>query len=122
MLKNCCCKYCGSINCNEDGIVYNKQRYYCKDCLKHFRLGDNRIKHDIKERELVLLLYSHNMSLRSIQSIVEKYYDIKISFNLIQKWIKSFSKLLQLDINIKKEIIQKEEKPRTIEILELDEA
>jgi hypothetical protein len=53
---------------------------------------------DVKQKELALLLYSHNCSLRSIQSAIEKYFDTKISFHLIEKWIKTFSKLLSYDL------------------------
>ncbi|GMO65704.1 MAG: hypothetical protein Ta2D_11920 [Rickettsiales bacterium] len=110
------CKYCNSdaIKCN--GNKYNKQRYYCNDCHKSFSLTDNRIKRDIKQRELCLLLYSHNMSMRSIQSTIQMFFNTKISFRLIEKWIKSFSKLLNYDISR-----QEKDKPRTIEIVELDE-
>jgi hypothetical protein len=56
------------------------------------------------------------MSLRSIQSIIERFYNTNISLRLIIKWVKSFSKLLSYDLNKKEK-----EKPRTINILELDE-
>ena len=113
------CKYCGSIHTVCNGNKYGKQRYKCKECNKSFSEEDNRIKHDIKQKELALLLYSHNMSKRSIQSTINKYFNTNISFNVIDNWIKTSSKLLNYDINL---IEQKnKEKPKTIEVLEMDE-
>lgn len=98
------CPYCNSSHINKNGIKYNKQRYICRNCNKTISEGtDNRIKRDIKQRELCLLLYSHNMSMRSIQSTINKFYNTNIAIRLIEKWIKSFKKLLELDINNKKE-------------------
>jgi transposase-like protein len=110
------CPHCGGKHVVKNGNKYNRQRYLCRNCEKSFCIVDSRIKRDIKERELCLLLYSHNMSLRSIQSILCKFYNFGISFNLILRWIKSFSKLLSYDLDRKKK-----EKPKTINILELDE-
>lgn len=114
------CKYCNSKIIIKKGIdkKYQKHRYYCKECKRYFSSGnDNRIKRDNKERELCLLLYNHNMSMRSIQNTIEKYFNTKISFRLIEKWIKSFKKMLNIDIE--KERIK--EKSKRIEILEMDE-
>jgi hypothetical protein len=47
---------------------------------------------------------------------MEKFFGVSISSNLIVRWIKSFSKLLSYDLDRKEK-----EKPRTINILELDE-
>lgn len=113
----CNCKYCNSKDIIKKGIKYKKQSYYCKNCKKYFREGDNRIKRDIKQKELALLMYSHNSSLRSIQSVIEKMYDTKISFSVVCNWIKSIGNLLQVDI----EKIKEKEKSQTIEIIEMDE-
>lgn len=128
------CPYCNSSHINKNGIKYNKQRYICRNCNKTISEGtDNRIKRDIKQRELCLLLYSHNMSMRSIQSTINKFYNTNIAIRLIEKWIKSFKKLLELDINNKKEKIkeieeteeteetERKDRPKTIEVLEMDE-
>lgn len=110
------CKYCNSANVIKRGTNYNKQEYQCKDCKKYFRIGGDRIKRDIKEKELALLLYSHNTSIRSIQSVLNKYFDTNIAFNVIDNWIKTSYNLLNYDIKR----LDKKEKPRTIEIIELD--
>jgi transposase-like protein len=111
---SCRCKYCDSINTVCNGKKYSKQRYLCRDCGKSFSESDDRIRRDPRERELCLLLYSHNMSMRSIQSTLNKFYSTNISFNLIALWIRSFSKQLSYDLAGK-------EKPRTIETLEIGE-
>ena len=113
------CKYCNKdFNIIKKGIIKksNKKVYYCKNCKKYFSIGkDNRIKRDNKERELALLLYIHNSSLRSIQNIIEKFYNTKISFRLIEKWIKSFKRMLNIDVGNRKD------KNKKIDILEMDE-
>jgi predicted RNA-binding Zn-ribbon protein involved in translation (DUF1610 family) len=73
------CPYCGSIHAVKNGKKRNRQRYLCRDCKKSFCLADRRIKRNIKERELCLLLYSHNMSLRSIQSVIKKFFGADIT-------------------------------------------
>ncbi len=93
------CLYCGSMRIVKNGTKYGKQRYICKDCKKSFCLIDSRIKRDIKEKELCLLLHNYNLSLRSIQNVIEKLFNTKISFSLIQKWIKSLNELLKLDFS-----------------------
>ena len=66
---------------------------------------------------MALLLYSHNTSIRSIQSVLNKYFDTNIAYNVIDNWIKTSYNLLNYDIKRS----DKKEKPRTIEIIELDE-
>jgi hypothetical protein len=57
------------------------------------------------------------MSLSSIQRAYEGFFNKKISFNLITKWIHSMVKILKNDLEEEK----KDKKPETIEILEIDE-
>jgi transposase-like protein len=120
-VKEIRCKYCGSVHIIRNGNKYGKQRYYCRDCKKSFTETDDRIKRDIKQRELALILYTNNNSLRSIQRTIELFFDTKISIRLIEKWLKSFAKLLSYDINLVKENNQFNKPPETINILELDE-
>ncbi|MDR2777197.1 MAG: hypothetical protein LBB24_00265, partial [Rickettsiales bacterium] len=111
------CKYClgERVKCN--GKKYGKQRYYCNDCHRSFSLDDARVKRDFNQKIICLILYVHNVSLRSIQRTIELYFNTTISFGLIGKWIGSASKLLWFDTEREKI----KEKPKTIEILELDE-
>ena len=55
------------------------------------------------------------MSLSSIQRAYEGFFNKKISFNLITKWIHSMVKILKNDLEEEK----KDKKPETIEIDEL---
>lgn len=112
------CKYCNSEHIKCNGNKYNKQRYYCNNCHKSFSLTDNRIKRDIKQRELCLLLYSHNVSMRSIQNIINLYFNTNISFRLIEEWIKTSVKLLSQDIRTN---TTNDTKPKTIKVVEMDE-
>ena len=57
------------------------------------------------------------MSLSSIQRAYEGFFNKKISFNLITKWIHSMVKILKNDLEEEK----KDKKLETIEILEIDE-
>ncbi|MDR2760877.1 MAG: hypothetical protein LBB09_03465 [Rickettsiales bacterium] len=114
-------RYCNSIHIVKYGVNYGKQRYRCKDCGKFFSEDDNRIKRDIKQRELALILYINNSSLRSIQRVLECFFDTKISMRLIEKWNKSFTKLLNYDIRRQKQSNQINKPPETIEALESDE-
>jgi transposase-like protein len=112
----CKCKFCSSENTIKKGVRYGKQSYRCKDCGRYFVMGDRRLKRDPKQKELCLILYCSGSSMRSIQSTIEKFFDTKISFRLIEEWIKSFVKSLKQELEK-----QEKQKPRTIEILELDE-
>ncbi|MDR2778523.1 MAG: hypothetical protein LBB13_03440 [Rickettsiales bacterium] len=115
--ESCICRCCDSTDTVCNGRKYNKQRYLCKSCGRSFSESDTRIKRDPKERELCLLLYSYNMSMRSIQNTLNKFYDTNISFNLVDTWIKSFFKLLSYDLDRNR----KGKKPKTVKILELYE-
>ena len=57
------------------------------------------------------------MSLSSIQRAYEGFFNKKVSFNLITKWIHSMVKILKNDLEEEK----KDKKPETIEVLEIDE-
>jgi transposase-like protein len=60
------CPFCGGEHIVKNCKKYNRQRHLCRNCKKSFCIVDGRIKRSIKERELCLLLCSHNMSQRSI--------------------------------------------------------
>ena len=111
------CPYCDGSKVHKNGHKYNKQRYLCRECGKSFCEKDDRIKRDVRERQVCLILYSHNMSLRSIQSSIEKLFNTKIAIRTIEKWVKSFVKTLKIDLDKEK----KKEKSKTIEVLEMDE-
>lgn len=135
------CPHCNGESIIKSGITYHKQRYYCKECKKDFCEKDDRVKRPPEQRELCLRLYANNMPMRRIQRIIEETFDTKISFNLIDTWIKSSVKRLKEDMAKEKESNKennkknnKEEKEsnkgrkdnindnkNTINILEMDE-
>ena len=96
------CPKCKSKNFRKDGIVKSKQRYFCKDCKRHFtveHLGKpNKLKRD------ALILYLEGLGFRSISRF------LNVSHVAVFNWIKAFGK--QLD-----EFRNEEE----IEEVELDE-
>jgi transposase-like protein len=106
-----CCRHCGCDHCVKFWKMNNKIRYKCKHCGRSFTLNDRRIKHDIKEIELALLLYNNNVSLRGIQSTLNSFFDKKIPFDVIKKWINNVSGRLEYyRTNREKEEIRKDEK------------
>ena len=63
-------------------------------------------------------------SLRSIQSTIEKFFNTKISIRLIEKWIKTFVKLLKIDVKKNKEeeeLKRNKGKSKTYNLIEIDE-
>ena len=139
------CPYCNSKRINKNGNKYNKQRYICNNCNKSFSFSDKRIKRSNKERELALLLYVSNSSIRSIQNVINKFFNTNIAYNVLDNWIKTYKKQLKIDIDkkidnnkedkekdIKRDKEDKElnkykkdnknnNKKKTIDILEMDE-
>ena len=126
------CPYCNSKRINKNGNKYNKQRYICRNCKKSFSDSDNRIKRDIIQKELALLLYSSNVSFKSIQRVINTLYNTNVSISLVVKWINSTAKLLEFKnrkeekeeetiVNCNKENNINNNKKQTINILEMDE-
>lgn len=114
------CPYCGGENTNRNGHKYNRQRYICRDCGKSFSDGDNRIKRDVRLKELALLLYSNNVSIKSIQRVINTLYNTNVCYTLIMKWINATAKLLEFRNEKEKTNTTNTEK-QTINILEMDE-
>ena len=116
------CPYCGGGHINKNGNKYSKQRYICRDCKKSFSDSDNRIKRNVILKELALLLYSSNVSIRSIQRTLNIMYNTNISISLIPKWIKSSAKLLEFkNKEEQKNKLNGSNNKQTINILEMDE-
>ena len=69
-----------------------------------------------------MLLYSSNVSIRSIQRTLNIIYDTNISISLIPKWIKSSAKLLEFkNKEEQKNKLNGSNDKQTINILEMDE-
>ena len=91
-----------------------QQRYKCRECGRNPISGDKRFKfdkYDNKTRYTAFLMYINNSGLRQIGRVLD------VPFQLVQSWIKSIAK--QLNISIAKD--KNNKKPRNIEILEMDE-
>ena len=56
--------------------------------------------------------------MRSIQNIINLYFNTNISFRLIEEWIKTSVKLLSQDIRTN---TTNDTKPKTIKVVEMDE-
>ena len=87
---------------SKDGIVKSRQRYFCRDCKRHFTVEQvgkpNKIKRD------ALILYLEGLGFRSIGRF------LNVSHVAVFNWIKSFGERLDEFRN-----------PEDIEVIELDE-
>jgi len=96
------CPKCKSKNFRKDGIVKSRQRYFCRDCKRHFTVEQvgkpNKIKRD------ALILYLEGLGFRSIGRF------LNVSHVAVFNWIKSFGERLDEFRN-----------PEDIEVIELDE-
>lgn len=111
------CKYCDSNIIIKKGIKYNKQCFYCRGCKRYFTEGkDNRIKRNVRQKELAITLHLYDNSMRSVQHAINLLYDTKISISSIFKWIKSFKK----SYTITKEQ-NEENRHKTMKILTINE-
>ena len=91
------CKFCGSTLLIKSGIIWNKQRYKCKECGKYFREGDERIKYDIKEQEMAFILYTEGNGFRRIARILSPIFNKKIYYQTVYKWLLKRHSNLQLE-------------------------
>lgn len=96
------CPRCQSTNFRKDGIVKEKQRYFCKDCQYHFTVK-HRGKSKATKRN-ALLLYLEGLGFRSIGRVLQ------VSHVSVFNWIKEFGEQL--------ETLRSAEK---IDVVEIDE-
>ncbi len=115
------CPYCNSERINKNGHKCNKQRYICRNCSKSFCELDARVKRPLEQRKLCLILYSLGLSKNSIKETIERQYNIKISYSLVEKWIKAGIKALKFDIDNRINNNITKENNNIINILEMDE-
>ncbi|MCL2134441.1 MAG: hypothetical protein FWH37_02640 [Candidatus Bathyarchaeota archaeon] len=80
------CKKCGSEEIVKSGIIGCKQRYLCKKCKYHFRIGDNRINQETKaEKALCTLWYIMDKeSFRTIGKLLQ------IHHTTVYQWVHKF--------------------------------
>lgn len=90
------CPKCQSENFRKDGIVKNKQRYFCKDCLHHFSVMQVGKPDFVKQTALILYLLGYKS--REIAKI------LKVSHVSIHNWLKQSLEQKQ-PFNIAKELL-----------------
>jgi transposase-like protein len=90
------CKYCESEKVVKNGKVEGKQQYSCKNCKHQFIEGSDFPKMRTKSRIISssIDLWFEGLSVRKIQTQIEKLYSVKISQVAVWKWIVKYSKLV----------------------------
>lgn len=91
------CKYCQSTTVVKHGKANGKQRYLCKECEHKFIEGSGFPRMRTKSRIIStsMDLYFEGLSVRKIQTQVERLYDVSVSQVTIWKWIKKYSDLVK---------------------------
>ncbi len=105
------CKFCSSDGAIKDGYIKGKQRYFCKDCAKTFRLGDSRVKYSIEQKIRVIKLYTDGVGMRTIER------SEGVSVPLLIYWIRNFGQMIREKISS----TSIPDSAKDIEILEADE-
>jgi len=79
------------------GKANNKQRYLCKECGQKFIKGSDFPRMRTKSRIIStsIDLYFEGLSVRKIQTQIEKLYDVSVSQVSIWKWITKYSDLVK---------------------------
>jgi len=90
------CKYCQSTHVVKHGKVGEKQRYLCKDCGHKFIEGSDFPKMRTESRIIStsIDMYFEGLSVRKIQTQIEKIFDVHVSQVTVWKWIMKYSKLV----------------------------
>jgi len=103
------CKFCSSNKVIKSGITRGVQRYHCKDCKRHYVLGDKRQKYDNKIKSQAVVMYLNNCGFRAIGRILD------IPFQLVHHWIKQAGKIVEEEVN------NRQKNNTDIDVLEMDE-
>lgn len=90
MIQNC--PKCQSENFRKDGIVKNKQRYFCKECLHHFSVIQVGKPDFVKQTALILHLLGYK------SRVIAKV--LKVSHVSIHNWIKQNQEQKSLFSNV----------------------
>jgi transposase-like protein len=90
------CKYCGSTKVVKNGKVKGEQQYLCKSCKHQFIEGSDFPKMRTESRIIStsLDLYFEGLSVRKIQTQIEKLYGVQVSQVTVWKWIMKYSALV----------------------------
>jgi transposase-like protein len=90
------CKYCDSEKVVKHGKVGDKQRFFCKDCGHKFVEGSEFPKMRTEGRIISSSIdfYFEGLSVRKIQTQIEKLYGVHVSQVTVWKWIMKYSSLV----------------------------
>jgi len=90
------CKYCQSENVVKHGKANGKQRYLCKDCGHKFIEGSDFPRMRTKSRIISasIDMYFEGLSVRKIQTQIEKLYGVSISQVTVMNWTMKYSALV----------------------------
>jgi putative transposase len=90
------CKYCGSESVVKNGKVKGKQVYMCKACGHRFTKGSDFPKMRTESRIIStsIDLYYEGLSVRKVQTQIEKIFGVHVSQMTVWKWIMKYSKLV----------------------------
>jgi len=93
------CVYCNSLNIVRNGsrktAIENKQRFKCKDCGKRSVLDPvKKIKGNDKIVTLTMDLYFKGLSLRDISDTLYQFYNLRVHFDTIRRWINKYTQIM----------------------------
>ena len=90
------CKYCGSEKVVKNGMVRGTQVFKCKACGHRFTEGSDFPKMRIQSRIISssIDMYYEGLSVRKIQTQIEKLYGVNVSQTAVWKWLMKYSVLV----------------------------
>ena len=90
------CKYCQSENIDKHGKTIGKQRYLCKDCDHKFFEGSAfpRMRTESRIISSSIDMYFEGLSVRKIQTQIEKLYGVHVSQVTVMNWTMKYSALV----------------------------
>jgi len=90
------CKYCQSENIVKHGKTNGKQRYLCKDCDHKFFEGSAfpRMRTESRIISSSIDMYFEGLSVRKIQTQIEKLYGVHVSQVTVMNWTMKYSALV----------------------------
>lgn len=90
------CKYCGSEKVVKNGLKGKEQRYFCKDCGHKFIEGSDfpRMRTESRIISSSIDFYFEGLSIRKIQTQIEKLYGVHVSHTTVMRWVFKYSSLV----------------------------
>ncbi|MGA2385378.1 MAG: DDE-type integrase/transposase/recombinase [Candidatus Bathyarchaeia archaeon] len=90
------CKYCGSEKIVKNGSAKGEPIFKCKDCGHRFTEGSDFPKMRTQSRIISssIDMYYEGLSVRKIQTQIEKLYGVSVSQTAVWKWLMKYSVLV----------------------------